>query len=229
VVWLSPLEEPVPLLVAAVAVGALLLAGAYVLGTVNRVREGGWIYALYARSGIAGSLLFLALGMLAAGIYLAADILVVIGVALVSVAAVLAFVGLLAAAGGGAAGAVQAVVELFDLVVRVGSNLVSFARLAAFGLTHAALSALVWQGTTAVWGPGLAAVAAIALFLAGNAVALTLEALVAGIQALRLEYYELFSRVFDTEGRPFRPWLLPARGATPVPNNQKPNNQEVTT
>jgi V/A-type H+-transporting ATPase subunit I len=224
VVWLSPLEEPVPLLVAAVAVGALLLAGAYVLGTVNRVREGGWIYALYARSGIAGSLLFLALGMLAAGIYLAADILVVLGVALVSVAAVLAFVGLLAAAGGGAAGAVQAVVELFDLIVRVGSNLVSFARLAAFGLTHAALSAVVWQGTTAVWGPGLAAVAAVVLFLAGNAVALTLEALVAGIQALRLEYYELFSRVFDTEGRPFRPWVLPARGAAPIPNNQ-----EVTT
>lgn len=224
VVWLSPLEEPVPLLVAAVAAGAFLLAGAYVLGTVNRVREGGWIYALYARSGIAGSLLFLALGMLAGGIYLAADILVLLGVALVSVAAVLAFVGLLAAAGGGAAGAVQAVVELFDLVVRVGSNLVSFARLAAFGLTHAALSAVVWQGTTAVWGPGLAAIAAIALFLAGNAVALTLEALVAGIQALRLEYYELFSRVFDTEGRPFRPWALPARGAAPTPNNQ-----EVTT
>ena len=224
VVWLSPLDEPVPLLVAAVAVGALLLAGAYVLGTVNRVREGGWLYALYARSGIAGSLLFLALGLLAAGIYLAADVLVVLGVALVSVAAVLAFVGLLAAAGGGAAGAVQAVVELFDLVIRVGSNLVSFARLAAFGLTHAALSALVWQGTTAVWGPGLAAAAAVALFLAGNAVALTLEALVAGIQALRLEYYELFSRVFDTEGRPFHPWVLPARGAAPIPNNQ-----EVTT
>lgn len=224
VLWLAPLEDPVPLLVAAVAVGALLLAGAYVLGTVNRVREGGWIYALYARSGIAGSLLFLALGTLAAGIYLAADVLVMLGVAVASVAAVLAFVGLLAAAGGGAAGAVQAVVELFDLVVRVGSNLVSFARLAAFGLTHAALSAVVWQGTTAVWGPGLSAVAAIVLFLVGNAVALTLEALVAGIQALRLEYYELFSRVFDTEGRPFRPWVLPAPAAAQVPDNQ-----EVTT
>jgi V/A-type H+-transporting ATPase subunit I len=102
------------------------------------------------------------------------------------------------------------VVELFDLVVRLGSNLVSFARLAAFGLTHAALGAVVWQGTTAVWEPGIAAVAAVALFVVGNAVALTLEALVAGIQALRLEYYELFSRVFDVEGRPFRPWKLPA-------------------
>ena len=43
-----------------------------------------------------------------------------------------------------------------------------------------------------------------------------LEALVAGIQALRLEYYELFSRIFTSEGRPFRPWApkLPADAAT---------------
>ena len=212
VVWLAPMEDPVPLLGAAVAVGAFLLAGAYVIGTVNRVREGGWVYALYARSGIAGGLLFLALGLLAGGIYLDVDILMATAVGMAVVASVLAFLGLLATAGGGAAGAVQAVVELFDLIIRVGSNLVSFARLAAFGLTHAALSAVVWEGTTAVWGPGLSAIAAVVLFLAGNAVALTLEALVAGIQALRLEYYELFSRVFDTEGRPFRPWVLPARG-----------------
>ena len=33
--------------------------------------------------------------------------------------------------------------------------------------------------------------------------------LVAGVQALRLEYYELFSRVFQLEGRPFRPWHVP--------------------
>ena len=42
---------------------------------------------------------------------------------------------------------VQTSVELFDLVVRLGSNVVSFTRLAAFGLTHAALGLLVWEGT----------------------------------------------------------------------------------
>lgn len=209
VLWLAPLEEPVVLLVAAVGVGALLLAGAYVLGTINRVREGGWGYALYARTGIAGSLLFLALGLLAGGIYLGAGALTAAAAVLGVVGLVLAFVGLLMTAGRGAAGVLQAVVELFDLVLRLGSNLVSFARLAAFGLTHAALGAMVWAGTTALWGPGFSALAAVLLFVVGNAVAFTLEGLVAGIQALRLEYYELFSRVFDVEGRPFRPWKLP--------------------
>jgi V/A-type H+-transporting ATPase subunit I len=40
-------------------------------------------------------------------------------------------------------------------------------------------------------------------------VTFSLEALIAAIQALRLEYYELFSRVFVAEGEPFRPWQLP--------------------
>lgn len=47
------------------------------------------------------------------------------------------------------------------------------------------------------------------IFLFGNALAFALEALVAGVQALRLEFYELFSRLFESEGRPFRPWHLP--------------------
>ena len=121
-----------------------------------------------------------------------------------------AYAGLLASAGGGAAGAAEAGVGLFDLVLRLGSNLVSFARLAAFGLTHAALGAVIWQATVGLWPQGgLGAVGAVLVFLLGNAVAFALEGLVAAIQALRLEYYELFSRVFDTEGWPFRPWHVP--------------------
>ena len=58
-VWLDPLSKPVTLLLAAAGFGAVLLAGAYALGTINRSREGGWRAALYAPSGIAGSCVFL--------------------------------------------------------------------------------------------------------------------------------------------------------------------------
>jgi len=209
VVWLAPLDQPVRLLEAAVGVGAVLLGGAYALGTVNRVREGGWGRALYAGSGIAGSLLFLALGLAAGGIYWHRTPVLVTAVAVALLGLGLALAGLLAGAGGGAAGVVQAFVELFDLVIRLGSNVVSFARLAAFGLTHAALGQVIWQGTTALWRPGPVTVGAALLFVAGNVLAFALEALVAGVQALRLEYYELFSRVFESEGQPFRPWHIP--------------------
>lgn len=210
VLWLKPLDRPVPLLLVGVATGALLLAGAYIVGTVNRVREGGWALAFYAPSGIAGGVLFVALGAFAAGWYLHLPALVVAGGVLATTGLLLAFAGLLAGAGGGGAGFAQACIELFDLVIRLGSNLVSFARLAAFGLTHAALGGLVWSGTAGLWHRGgVSSVLAVVLFVAGNMLTFALEGLVAGIQALRLEYYELFSRVFQSEGRAFEPWHIP--------------------
>ena len=70
--WLAPLDEPVRLLAVAGAIGALLLAISYVLGIVNRWREGGAGAALTAPSGIAGFALFAGLGGLGVGLYLGA-------------------------------------------------------------------------------------------------------------------------------------------------------------
>ncbi|HEY7596974.1 MAG TPA: V-type ATPase 116kDa subunit family protein, partial [Actinophytocola sp.] len=208
--WLEPLAEPMRLFAAAIGLGAVLLAVAYATGIVNRWREGGPRLALYAPSGIAGAALFLGVGGVVGGLYLDVDLLAWSGVAVATAGLVLTGVGLFAGSGGGAAGVLQTVVELFDVVVRLGANVISFARLAAFGMTHAALGWLVWQATTAlVAGGPLGVLFGVLTFLAGNAVAFALEALVAGIQALRLEFYELFSRVFEIEGRPFQPWHVP--------------------
>ncbi|MFJ9535912.1 V-type ATPase 116kDa subunit family protein [Streptomyces sp. NPDC101225] len=228
VLWLNPLDEPLRLLAAAIAVGAVLLALAYAAGIVNRWREGGPSRALYAASGIAGAAVFLGLALLAAGTAGHARVLAAGGALLALAGLALAGTGLFTASGGGASGALQTGVQLFDVVIRIGSNTVSFARLAAFGLTHAALGAIVWQGTTALTGSGPAGVVAGCLvLLLGNALAFALEALVAGVQALRLEFYELFSRVFDAEGRPFRPWHVPTQAPSVPPAT--PPAMEVTT
>lgn len=205
VLWLQPLAEPIPLLLAALGVGGVLLGAAYVVGSVNRWREGGWPLALYSRSGIAGAAVFLGLGFTAGGWYLGLGWLLASGIAVAVIGLGLAFVGFLAQGGGVA----QAVMELFDSVIGLGANVASFARLAAFGLTHAAIGAIVWEGTTRLW-PSLGAVV---VFVLGNAIAFALEGLVVAIQALRLEYYELFSRVFQAQGRPFRPWHRPWEGS----------------
>ena len=218
--WLDPLDEAGTLLAAAAGIGAAFLAGAYAIGTVNRWREGGWPAMLYAPSGIAGTGLFLGLGAIAAGWYAHSGAWLVAGAVMAFTGVALAAVGFVAKAGGGVTGVMQSVIEVFDLIIRLGSNVVSFTRLAAFGLTHAALGLMVWRGTEALWQAGLdarsvaatiASVAgAIAVLVAGTALAFGLEALVAAVQALRLEYYELFSRVFVDQGRPFRPWHGPA-------------------
>lgn len=211
VLWLAPLDDPLRLIFVALAVGAALLGLAYTFGAVNRWREGGAQVALYAPSGIAGAVVFAGAGVVVAGYATGRHVLLMVGALVAAAGVLLALTGLYVESGGGASGAVQAGIGGFDLLVRLGANLVSFARLAAFGMTHAALGWVVWRGTTALWGgQGWVGITAAGLvFVVGNAVAFALEALVAGVQALRLEFYELFSRVFVGEGRPFGPWRIP--------------------
>jgi V/A-type H+-transporting ATPase subunit I len=207
--WIDPTEEPLEFLTAGIAVGAVLLSVSYAIGTVNRWREGGGLSALVAPSGVAGFLLFLGLGAAAAGVYSGTAVLAAVGGACALAGALLLGAGFHAGAGRGAAAVTQATVEVVDAVVRVVANVISFTRLAAFGLMHAALGAVVWDATTALWGTAVGSLLAVVTFVIGNALTFTLEALVAGVQALRLEYYELFSRIFAGEGHRFSPWHIP--------------------
>jgi V/A-type H+-transporting ATPase subunit I len=207
--WLRPIEQPLTLIMAGVIGGSVLLGTSYLIGMANRWREGGPARLLYASSGIAGTSLYLGGAAMAAGTVAGYEALQAAGVAILVLGLVLLFAGFMADSGGGLAGVMQAVVELFDTIIRTGANALSFARLAAFGLTHATIGGIVWAATTALWASGgLGLAAAILIFVVGNALAFALEALVAALQALRLEYYELFSRIFTGEGRAFAPWRL---------------------
>ncbi len=207
--WMAPLDDPVRLLVVAIGLGAILLSASYAIGALNRAREHGFVAALLAPSGIAGFLLLLGGGVALLGWYRHLGPVLEGGLALAVLAAGLQAIGFMRAAGHGGVAVAETIVEVFDTVLRTAGNTVSFARLAAFGLVHAAIGQAVVDGVGALRGSPLGWAAAVALFAIGNAAALSLEALVAAVQALRLEYYELFSRIFAGEGRPFRPWRFP--------------------
>jgi V/A-type H+-transporting ATPase subunit I len=208
-IWLKPVDEPISLLAAAIAVGAVLLAVSYAIGIVNRWREGGGFSALLAPSGIAGFLVFLGGGGAAGGWYTGSLALTLAGGAVALAGVLLLGAGFQIEAGRGAAAVTQTTVEVIDAVVRTVANAISFARLAAFGLMHAALAAVVFDATQAIWGDAVGSILAVVVFVVGNALAFSLEVLVAGVQALRLEYYELFSRIFVGEGHRFSPWHIP--------------------
>jgi V/A-type H+/Na+-transporting ATPase subunit I len=207
VLWLRPLQNPLELLVAGVLVGGVLLTFSYGIGTVNRWREGGPLAALLSSSGIAGVLLFAGLATVALSLWVHSVIVLVAAMVPVAAGLVLLFVGYYIAAGGGGTGVLESIVETFNSVIRLGANSISFARLAAFGMVHASIGALVWTASHALFDAGLW-FAAVPLLVLGNAAGFTLELVVAGIQAMRLEYYELFSRIYSGEGRAFKPWHL---------------------
>ena len=90
------------------------------------------------------------------------------------------------------------------------ANAISFTRLAAFGLMHAALGAVVWAAASALWGGAVGTVLAVVVLLRRERSSPSRSRRWwRSIQALRLEYYELFSRIFAGRGRPFAPWRIP--------------------
>jgi len=207
--WLAPVAAPTRLLAVAIVAGGWLLAAAYVIGIVNRWREGGALGALTAASGVPGLMLLGAGGLAALGAAVHEGPLQTLGLVFAAIAlAGLAF-GLWAQAGNGATGVLEVLIGLLDAVVRLLSNVFSFARLAAFGLMHAAIGQVALHAAGSLTGTPGGDLAAAVLFCLAWAAAFALEGLVAAVQALRLEYYELFSRLFTGEGRPFRPWSLP--------------------
>lgn len=208
-IWLAPLADPGRLIVAGVIIGGVLLCLGHAVGIVNRWREGGAPLALTSGSGVPGLLLLLAGGALTAGVLTGSAVALIAGAALALAALTALVAGLRAEAGPGAAAAGEVLVGSLEALQRTFSNVLSFSRLAAFGLVHAALGSVVLTAAEGLWGTVLGDLAAAAVFVIGVSLAFALEGLVAGVQALRLEYYELFSRMFAREGRPFKPWRLP--------------------
>lgn len=207
--WLAPLSSPTRLLAVAVIAGGLLLAGGYALGIVNRWREGGARLALTADAGVPGLALLLGGGCLALDLAAHVPVAGLLGAVLALAALGPLALGLRAGAAAGAAGFFEVAVGLFDGLLRLFSNVISFGRLAAFGLMHAAIGQVILHAAEGLLGTPLGDIAAGAVFLIGWAAAFALEGLVVAVQALRLEYYELFSRLFVREGRTFTPWRLP--------------------
>lgn len=206
--WLAPLEQPTRLLVVSIVAGAVLLAGVELIAIVNRWREGGALLALTAGTGVPGLALLSGAGLLAVGHVAHLGVLQSAGLALAVISMIPLALGLRAASGSGPTAVGEVAIGCFDAVIRLISNVFSFARLAAFGLMHAAIGQVVLHAAGSLTGTPLGDLAGAALFLVGWAVAFALEGLVVAVQALRLEYYELFSRLFAGEGRPFRPWSL---------------------
>lgn len=91
--------------------------------------------------------------------------------------------------------------ELFETMLSYFSNTVSYVRIGAFAVSHAAMMEVVLMLAGATEGnPNWAVV------VLGNILVCGIEGLIVGIQVLRLEYYEMFSRFYKGSGREFKPF-----------------------
>jgi len=90
--------------------------------------------------------------------------------------------------------------ELFEFLLSYTTNTMSFLRVGAFILSHAGMMLVVMT-----LAEGVSAGASPLVIIIGNLFVMGMEGMIVGIQVLRLEYYEVFSRFYEGDGKPFIP------------------------
>ena len=209
-----------------VGIGFLINSTGLIINMVNLARRGKWGEALFAKTGLSGSLLFWWIAGMGVRIILGGKLgwIDIPGLGLPILA--LLFTEPLARAasaigrkkgdGGAAEGegekfsavdvVVGGLVELIETFSYYASNTMSFLRVAAFALAHAVLSFVVFTMADLVRtrAPG-GVFFQFVIFIIGNAVIIGLEGLIVTIQVIRLQYYEFFSKFFTRTGKAFDP------------------------
>jgi len=218
--WLRPLDNVVGIMLACVAIGASMLSLGMVYGAMNAVLGRRWGHALFGHSGVAGLVFYWSIiGMVASLVTQSVPI------GRPALAAVLVISALAVALGDllsnllegrrplieGSAGTylIQALFQLFEMVIGLLSNTLSYVRMGAFAIAHGALMMVVFIMAEKL-GPTRGALYWTVVVL-GNIVVVGFEGLIAGIQTLRLEYYEFFSKFFSGSGTRHRPLTLVGR------------------
>lgn len=220
-VWLRPSEAMTNLpfigklntvFVVAVGLGMLIILMCMVLNIINSLRSHDTEKVYFDTNGVAGLVFYFALActivLYMSGRALPATVILV--VMFVAPLLVMFFKEPLTAIvekkaekieGGVGMFITQGFFELFEVLLSYFSNTLSFVRVGAFAVSHAAMMQVVLMLAGAEAGsPNWAVVIGGNLFVCG------MEGLIVGIQVLRLEYYELFSRFYRGSGRAFKPY-----------------------
>lgn len=217
--WKEPLNDAPGIMKLAVACGVLVISSGIVLNVVNRIRKGDWGGAFFSGFGVVGALFYwgvlgLAIKTLATNksCFSGVAVALVVVVPLVAWALYkpvkLALSKKRAEGEGVGQSFMEACIGTFENVLSYMANTISFVRLAAYALSHAAVlmaTFMMADGVSKVDPTGLGRLFVI---IAGNALAIVLEGMVAAIQALRLEYYEFFGKFFAGDGEEFKPFKV---------------------
>jgi V/A-type H+-transporting ATPase subunit I len=84
-------------------------------------------------------------------------------------------------------------------------------RVAGLGIAHVSLMIAFFEIARMIGRDGKIGVLSILILIIGNLLVIALEGLSAGIQALRLNYYEFFSKYFTGRGIAYLPVSLKKR------------------
>lgn len=198
------------LLIGAIAIGAVLIMITQCMNIVNRIKHKKLGEALFSQNGVAGLVFYGSIIFaVVATMVLNWNILNPVYIIICFVLPVICFVmkeplsnavehKTVKPKEGWGGYITQSIFELIDVLLTFVTNSMSYLRVGGFVLSHAGMMLVVM---TLVEMTGHAG---IVVLIIGNIFVMVLEGLIVGIQTLRLEYYEMFSRYYDAGGTPFK-------------------------
>ncbi len=215
--WMRPMENILSILVVAIGAGVVLLSIGFLLGILNAWMARDWGRLFFDHNCLAGFILYWSLIGVGASLYFKNFPIPTVALAIPAAIAGLAvmFSEVLTHLVEGQrplisdspfAYAIQAGFELFETLLSFFSNSLSYVRVGAFAVAHAGLSAVVFILADLV-SPGRGMGYWITLAI-GNVYIIGFEGLIVGIQTMRLEYYEFFSKFFTGGGARYEPLTL---------------------
>jgi len=116
-------------------------------------------------------------------------------------------------------------VEVLETVSSNVSNTVSFLRVGAFALSHAVLAYIVFRFSEEVSAIPAGTAISVLILIAGNVIIIVLEGLIVAIQVVRLQYYEFFSKFFTDVGIEFSPFRFRKSTEQQSPGAQVSSNR----
>lgn len=203
---LSPMNNITTLLISTVAMGAVLIVLAMCLNIKNAAARGDKGELFFGQNGIAGLVFYCSMLTVVLSVVLSLNIPIAVFAALMAVSFIAIYLKeplseiiehKTKRLPTDAMFYVQSLFEMVEVLLSYFSNTISFLRIGAFAIVHVGMMMAVEM----LAGSGGAATVIVTVL--GNILVMVLEGLVVGIQVLRLEYYEMFSRYFTGNGREF--------------------------
>lgn len=199
-------------LLLAVALGAVVIVCCMVLNIINALRRRDFQAALFGPNGLCGMVFYIAVLLLVVSLYsglfafpkLCIWLCIVLPLVLIWVGEPL---GELVAGNPEWKKAklgdvlMTGFFDIFESVLSYLSNTMSFLRVGAFAISHAGMMMVVFLIAEVCKG----AAGNILVLVIGNAFVAVLEAGLASIQIIRLQFYEMFGRYYSGRGRAFAP------------------------
>lgn len=208
-------ENTMTLLMAAIATGVILIIISIAFNIILNLKKKHWGDLLFSQNGIAGLVFYVSVLLLVANMLVGLNLplggplyiglLIAMPVIMIFLKEPLSYKleGEKMFPHGFGAFFTEAFFELFEVMLTFIANTMSFLRVGGFVLSHAGMMMVVYTLAEMVAGGTAITLSYLLVVVIGNAFVMCLEGMIVGIQVLRLEFYEMFSRYYEGKGKPF--------------------------